>query len=144
MRAGEGRWRVIACHRGLGIRLVGVGVRTGDGQENSDLREFLFGGVDLRRWMSHTFAPHVPLRIVFCVGLEGIAAARASPALTAPVPERPSAWTTTRAARPRRSPPERAPNEQCPTHGHHCHATESPSSDLHARTVASTDGSCTT
>ncbi len=129
----RGPWRVIAGQRGLRVKLVGVWVRTGAGRENSDLRKFLFGGVELRSRMSHTFAPHVPLGVIFRVGLEGIAAARASPTLTAPVPERPSARTTTRAVRPRRSPLERAPNDQCPTHGYHCHATENPSSDLHAR-----------
>jgi hypothetical protein len=82
---------VIAGHRGLGGGLVRVCVRTGDVRDNSDLREFLFSGVDLRHRMSHAFAPHVPLGVVLRVDLEGIAAARVSTALTAPVPERPSA-----------------------------------------------------
>lgn len=118
--------QAIADHRGLGAGLVGV-------RENSDLREFLFGGVDLRHRMSHAFAPHVPLGVVLRVVLEGIAAARVSTALTAPVPERLGARTPTRAARPRRSPLKRAPNDQCPTHSHRCCATDGPSSDLHAR-----------
>lgn len=58
-----------------GAGLVGVCVRTGDLRDSSDLREFLFGGVDLRHRMSHVFAPHVPLGVVLRVDLEGIAAA---------------------------------------------------------------------
>lgn len=121
---------MIAGHRGLGAGLIGVCVRTGDVRDNSDLREFLFGGVDIRHRMSHAFTSHVPLGVVLRVDLEGIAAAIVSAALTAPVPEHPSTRNADRTARPRRSPLERAPNDQFSTHGHRCHATDGSSSDL--------------
>lgn len=55
---------------------------------NSDLRQFLFGGVDLGHRMSHARAPHVPLGVVLRVGRDEPAAARVSAARAAPLSAR--------------------------------------------------------